>query len=76
VPSRGNVKSGFRSYRRPSPVSAEIRVLILTDRVRDLSCELTRLRAAVSDVLTASPEDQQVALHRLRLEHSWRGGRF
>jgi hypothetical protein len=77
VPSRGSVKSGFRPgrHQKPVPASAEIRLLILTDQVRDLSRELTRLRAAVSNVLTATPEDQPVALHRLRLEHSWRGGR-
>lgn len=75
MPSRGNVKSGFRANKRPESISAELRVLILTDQVRDLSRELTRLRAAVSNVLTAEPEDQPVALHRLRLEHSWRGGR-
>ena len=50
-------------------------MLVLTDQVRDLSRELARLRAAVAYLLSAEPEDQPVALHRLRLEHVWRGGK-
>ena len=75
MPSRGNVKSGFRANKRPESVSAEVRVLVLSDQMRDLSRELVRLRAAVAYVLSAEPEDQPVALHRLRLEHVWRGGK-
>ncbi len=75
MPSRGSVKGGFRANKRPVPVAAEVRVLVLSDQVRDLSRELVRLRAAVAYLLSAEPEDQPVALHKLRLEHSWRGGR-
>ena len=54
-------------------LAAEFRVLQLQDQVRDVSRELSRLRAAAMDVLHALPEDRGPALSRLRLEMAGRG---
>lgn len=63
------VKSGYRGRPdRSSVMAAEFRAQALADQVKDLSRDLVRLRAAVRDVLEATPSDQGAALVRLRHE--------